>query len=74
MDRQNGQPGHRDIRCIADAIGDQAASQYRRAIAFGLSRSDVIECLSSPITTVPAKFLASRAKRRGLTSDAENGR
>ena len=31
----------------------------------GLSRSDVIESLSTPLTTDPGKFLALRAKRRG---------
>jgi hypothetical protein len=30
----------------------------------GLSRSDVIESLSTPLTTDPGKFLALRAKRR----------
>jgi hypothetical protein len=31
----------------------------------GLSRSDVIESLSTPLTTDPGRFLALRAKRRG---------
>ncbi len=33
----------------------------------GLSRADVIESLSTPLTTDPGRFLALRAKRRGLT-------
>jgi len=31
----------------------------------GLSRSDLIECLSTPLTTDPAKFLAARSRKRG---------
>jgi len=34
----------------------------------GLSRSDVIESLSTPLTTDPGRFLALRAKRRGRIS------
>jgi uncharacterized protein YjiS (DUF1127 family) len=37
----------------------------------GLSRSDVIECLATPLTTSPGKFLASRARRRGRPGAAE---
>jgi hypothetical protein len=59
---------------MRSAIRPLISIDERSLFDIGLSRSDVIECLSSPITTDPAKFLASRAKRRGLTSDAENGR
>ena len=31
----------------------------------GLSRADVFESLSTPLTTDPGRFLALRAKRRG---------
>lgn len=31
----------------------------------GLSRSDLIECLSTPLTTDPARFLAARSRKRG---------
>jgi hypothetical protein len=33
----------------------------------GLSRSDLIECLSTPLTTDPAKFLAARSRKHGPT-------
>jgi len=34
----------------------------------GLSRSDVVESLATPLTTDPGLFLALRAKRRGRAS------
>ena len=34
----------------------------------GLSRSDVVESLATPLTTDPGRFLAMRAKRRGRAS------
>ncbi|WP_291684444.1 hypothetical protein [Bradyrhizobium sp.] len=34
----------------------------------GLSRSDVVESLATPLTTDPGRFLALRAKRRGRAS------
>jgi uncharacterized protein YjiS (DUF1127 family) len=43
----------------------------RSLFDIGLSRSDVSECLSTPLTTNPGKFLASRARRRGHTRAAE---
>jgi hypothetical protein len=33
----------------------------------GLSHADLIECLSTPLTTDPTKFLAARSRKRGPT-------
>jgi hypothetical protein len=39
----------------------------RSLLAVGLSRADIVECLSTPFTADPTEFLASRSKiaRRG---------
>ena len=39
----------------------------RSLLAVGLSRADIVECLSTPFMTDPTEFLASRGKiaRRG---------
>jgi hypothetical protein len=34
----------------------------RSLLAVGLSRADIVECLSTPFTTDPTEFLASRGK------------
>ena len=33
----------------------------------GLSHADLIECLSTPLTTDPTKFLTARSRKRGPT-------
>ena len=50
---------------MRSAIKPLLAIDERSLSDVGLSRSDVIECLSPRITIDPAKFLASRARRRG---------
>jgi uncharacterized protein YjiS (DUF1127 family) len=35
----------------------------RSLFAVGLSRADIVECLSTPFNTDPTEFLASRVKR-----------
>jgi hypothetical protein len=35
----------------------------RSLFAVGLSRADIVECLSTPFTTDPTELLASRGKR-----------
>jgi hypothetical protein len=41
----------------------------RSLFDIGLSGSDVIACLSAPITTNPARYLDACAKRRGRAHD-----
>ena len=37
----------------------------------GLSHADLVECLSTPFTTDPARFLARRCRRRNQRSKAK---
>ena len=62
--------GHRITEFIAALLMRSAIKPLlhiddRSLADIGLSRADVIESLSTPLTTDPGRFLALRAKRRG---------
>jgi hypothetical protein len=48
---------------MRSAIKSLLPVDERSLFAVGLSRADIIECLSTPFTTDPTEFLASRDKR-----------
>jgi hypothetical protein len=48
---------------MRSAIKSLLQADERSLFAVGLSRADIIECLSTPFTTDPTEFLASRGKR-----------
>jgi hypothetical protein len=55
---------------LRSAIKHLLAIDEKSLLEVGLSRSDVVECLATPITTDPAKFLASRGRRCDRKSHA----
>jgi hypothetical protein len=44
----------------------------RSLLAVGLSRADLIECLSTPLTADPTELLASRSRTRGYAEASES--
>jgi hypothetical protein len=60
----------RGIRLIASLLMRSAIKPLLRVdeqslLEVGLSHDDLIECLSTPLTTDPTKFLAARSRKRG---------
>jgi uncharacterized protein YjiS (DUF1127 family) len=53
---------------MRSAIKPLLSIDERSLADIGLSRADLIACLATPITTNPARFLASHARRRGPTA------
>ena len=56
---------------MRSAIKPLLGVDERSLLEVGLSRADLIECLSTPFTTDPARFLAARSRQRGRTSAVE---
>jgi hypothetical protein len=48
---------------MRSAIKSLLLVDERSLFAVGLSRADIVECLSTPFTTDPTEFLACRGKR-----------
>jgi hypothetical protein len=58
---------------MRSAIKSLLQADERSLFAVGLSRADIIECLSTPFTTDPTEFLASRGKRPRSGRDFRRG-